>query len=74
MKYMPTYNEEKMINIHLKPLGFGAFTHDLQCWICDERPAVYSAYPDFCFLPCWYCQETNKGIWTKKTFWQKLFS
>jgi hypothetical protein len=58
--------------IELEPIGAGAFTHKLECWLCNDEPAVYSANPDWCFLPCWKCQKKYTDIWTKKTFYQKL--
>jgi len=38
------------------PIGAGAHTHDLGCWRCMKRPAVYSM-PEGVFLPCWECQR-----------------
>lgn len=63
-----------MIDIKLQDIGGMAFTHELLCWFCKEKSAVYSAYPQWCFLPCWDCQKRYKGVWTKKTFWQRLLS
>ena len=55
------------------PFGPGGFNHSVQCWLCHERSAVYDAYPNWHFIPCWECQKTHTGIWTsKKTWWQKI--
>ena len=60
------------IKIKVEPTGMGAFTHNLLCWFCQKNSAVYNAYPDRCFLPCWKCQKKYTGIWTKKNIWDTL--
>ncbi len=50
--------------------GSPVVSHSIKCWLCDKNPAVYSGYPDFCFLPCWECQEKTEGIWNRD-IWNK---
>lgn len=39
--------------------------HNLSCWLCNERPAVYSMHPQWCFLPCVECQaRVQSPVWT----------
>lgn len=58
----------------IRPFGPGGYEHSVQCWLCNERPAVYDAYPNWHFIPCCGCQESHTGIWTpKKKWWEKLF-
>jgi len=52
--------------------GSPVIAHSVMCWLCDERSAVYSAYPNFIFLPCSKCQEFHTGYWNKrKKWWQR---
>ena len=53
--------------------GGPAINHSVICWLCDKDSAVYSAYPEFIFLPCWDCQKTHNGHWNKKKWYQKIF-
>ena len=64
--------KETGLYISVSPIGAGLFTHDLQCWLCYEAPAVYRGYPNWDFVPCWACQAKYVGVWTKRTLWQKL--
>ena len=50
-----------------------AIDHNLVCWLCDKRSAVYYTWPKFIFYPCWRCQEKYEGAWTKKKPWYKLW-
>lgn len=60
------------VNIAIHNEGLFAL-HNLQCWFCRERSAVFDMSPNWCFLPCWECQKRYVGIWTKKpTRWQRL--
>lgn len=65
-------HQNQLKSAQLTPIGAGGIDHKLQCWLCNENSAVYSGYPEWCFLPCWSCQKKYKGVWTKKTFWQKF--
>ena len=38
--------------------------HNLQCWFCRERSAVFDMGPNWHFIPCWECQKKYQGIWT----------
>lgn len=52
--------------------------HDVLCWICNEEPAVYHAYPTWLFGPCWKCEkwiepsygkvERSTPNWLKRMF------
>ena len=49
---------------------FGLYAiHNLTCWICLERPAVYDLYPHWIFRPCWECQ---KGISASRSWWYRF--
>lgn len=55
----------------------GGAEHNLICWICGIKPAVYSMYPNWMFLPCWRCQSNIKteGVWNRlKKPWWKFWS
>ncbi len=43
--------------IHIEEIGPGFAQHDVLCWLCNERPAVYDMNPTWVFRPCWECQE-----------------
>lgn len=53
--------------------GSPVVVHSVKCWLCDKRSAVYSAYPEFIFKPCWYCQSKYLGQWTKKPRWYEFW-
>lgn len=61
------------ITIESRHLPGGA-DHNLICWICDKKSAIYSMYPYWMFLPCYDCQGNIKGegIWNilKKKWWE----
>lgn len=42
-----------------------ACTHNLICWVCGERKAVYHMYPVWCFGPCWECNGDIGGSLTR---------
>jgi hypothetical protein len=50
-------------------LGFTgpAAHHNLVCWLCNVRPAVYDMHPNWFFRPCWTCQ---KKIAPPRMWWQ----
>lgn len=49
----------------------GGTEHNLICWMCEDKPAIYSMNPEWIFLPCRDCQKKYKGIWTNtKKWWQ----
>lgn len=49
----------------------GGSDHNLVCWVCGKQSAIYSMYPDWCFLPCWECQEhIDSPVWRKKKWWE----
>jgi hypothetical protein len=52
--------------IHVAIHAEGGFAwHNLACWLCNERPAVYSMHPNWCFLPCRECQRRiDSPVWT----------
>jgi len=62
----------KQYKIEITPIGLGGFEHNLICWMCNKEPAVYDANPNWHFIPCWKCQKKYIGIWTRKTFIDKL--
>lgn len=47
---------EKKMKIIINFIGPVA-EHNLLCWLCEEKPAVYDMNPNFIFRPCWGCQE-----------------
>ena len=47
----------------------GGTDHNLICWLCNRRSAVYAMYPQWVFMPCWKCQKQYEGIWTEKKNW-----
>jgi hypothetical protein len=60
--------------VQMIDLGAGAIGHNVLCWLCDEKSAVYYANPKFVFYPCWSCQEIYEGEWTKKkSWWERIF-
>ena len=73
------------IKVQIDPIGPGIYQHNLLCWLCEERPAVYQANPHWCFAPCWECQKDrapyNAEAWwveaeavreRRKPWWRKL--
>lgn len=46
--------------------------HDLGCWLCWQRPAVYNVNSR-CFEPCWECQR--RPSWRARLFfaWYDLW-
>lgn len=52
--------EKKWLDMQLVFMG-GAAIHNLKCWFCKERSAVYDIHPVWAFLPCWECQEKIPG-------------
>lgn len=38
-----------------------ATLHDVLCWACNKRSAVYSMHPVWAFEPCWKCNEQIGG-------------
>ena len=47
--------------------------HDVLCWLCNARSAVYDMNPNWVFRPCWECQEsigaTGRIIWRNRLGW-----
>jgi len=58
----------------IEPIGPGGYQHSVKCWLCNKNSAVYDAHPNWHFIPCWKCQDRNKGIWSKKSFLEKLIN
>jgi hypothetical protein len=52
-----------------------AATHNLMCWLCDERPAVYKMHPDWVFAPCWTCQaQIASPVGTQRRPWWRFWA
>ena len=65
----------KPVSIELLDIGAGAVSHNLLCWICNKKKAVYNMYPNWIFQPCWDCQARLglTGIevkYKKKKWWE----
>lgn len=50
----------KDLHIEIEAVGPAAL-HNLMCWMCEERKAVYHMYPTWCFGPCWECNAEIGG-------------
>lgn len=63
----------------IKIIAIGMLSdHDVMCWVCDKKPAVYDMNPTWVFRPCWKCQKNigrdGKIIFRNNLNWfQKLF-
>jgi hypothetical protein len=52
--------KKEYVKLQLVFMG-GACIHNLKCWLCNENPAVYNMHPNWCFEPCWDCQNKIGG-------------
>lgn len=50
-------NDIRITIEHIGPVS----THNLICWVCNERKAVYHMNPTWCFSPCWECDKAIGG-------------
>ncbi len=61
-----------MIEPHREPriVFYGmAAEHDILCWLCGVRPAVYDLNA-VAFLPCWECGRTLHGkVYLVRSLW-----
>lgn len=56
------------LRIRIEHIGPAA-THNVICWLCNERKAVYRMYPVWCFSPCWECDRQIGGMLIRKRKW-----
>lgn len=60
--------------VHVAIHNEGLFAlHNLTCWFCNERPAMFMMSPWWVFYPCEECQAKFQGAWTpkKKKWWKR---
>lgn len=53
-------NKMKLRKLKVDPIAMGIVDHDVLCWLCNKRPAVYDMNPTWVFRPCWKCQKEIK--------------
>jgi len=58
------------IKVEIRFVGPAAL-HNLLCWICEEQPAVYDMHPNWCFRPCWGCQEAINPKRNRRHWWNR---
>jgi len=51
----------------------GVADHNLMCWICNRKSAIYLMNPHWIFMPCRKCQGDYIGFWTKKIPWWQFW-
>lgn len=51
----------------------GGSEHNLICWMCNKRPAIYYMNPNWIFMPCRECQKIYVGFWSKKKPWWQFW-
>jgi hypothetical protein len=62
------------VQIDFEYIFMGA-DHNLMCWVCNKRKAVYNMYPVWVFQPCWQCNQDIGGEVVRKRPWfRNLFS
>lgn len=60
MHRKPGTDMSEPIHISIEPHGMGA-THNLMCWLCGLRKAVYNMSPVWAFQPCDECSSKFLG-------------
>ena len=53
-----------------------AATHNVKCWLCGDKPAIYNMNPVWRFEPCWSCQKVlnETKSWRTKILEKIMYS
>jgi len=63
------YIEDNPVKITIESRHLpGGSDHNLICWVCEKRHAIYSMHPEWIFKPCNKCERKIHG--KPKKWWE----